>query len=89
MAEPSVYDDMVWLYTQNKGLYYRLVTVGDVVQKGQTLGSVEDIFGRHLEEVTSPADGKVLFLTGNPSMPEYGLIAGIGIAKIAPYNHER
>ena len=81
VAEPSVYDDMVWLYTQNKGLYYRLVTVGDVVQKGQTMGSVEDIFGRHLEEVTSPADGKVLFLTGNPSMPEHGLIAGIGIAK--------
>ena len=77
VAEPKVFNDMQWVYTQNKGLYYRTVSAGDTVIEGQCLGHVEDIFGVTLETITAPASGKIVFLTGNPSMPEHGLVAGI------------
>ncbi len=57
------------------------VKVGDYVKMGDTIGVLEDYFGKTLETVASPVEGKVLFLTGNPAMKEHGLVAGIGVSK--------
>ena len=67
-----------WLYTKNAGMWYREVAAGDVVKEGQEIGRVGDLFGDTLEQIISPVDGVVLFLTINPSVLENGLLMGIG-----------
>jgi len=41
---------------------------------------VGDLFGDILEQVISPVNGVILFLTINPSVLENGLLMGIGVA---------
>jgi hypothetical protein len=43
------------------------------------LTSVKDLFGDTLENLVSPVNGVVLFLTINPSVLENGLLMGIGV----------
>jgi uncharacterized protein len=67
-----------WLYTNSAGMWYPRVAPGNVVKKGEQIGTVGDLFGDTLEEIVSPVDGVVLFLTINPSVLEKGLLMGIG-----------
>jgi predicted deacylase len=69
-----------WLYTENAGMWYPKVAPGDVVKEGEQIGTVGDLFGDTLEQVISPVNGVVLFLTINPSVLENGLLMGIGVA---------
>jgi uncharacterized protein len=69
-----------WLYTGNAGMWYPKVASGDVVKEGEQIGTVGDLFGDTLEQVISPVNGVVLFLTINPSVLENGLLMGIGVA---------
>ena len=67
-----------WLYTKNTGVWYPKVAPGDAVRNGEQIGKVGDLFGDTLEEIVSPVNGVVLFLTINPSVLENGLLMGIG-----------
>jgi uncharacterized protein len=67
-----------WLYTKYQGVWYPKVGAGDLVKKGQEIGTVGDLFGDTLEKIVSPVNGVILFLTINPSVPENGLLMGIG-----------
>jgi predicted deacylase len=67
-----------WLYTKHKGMWYPKVGAGDIVKKGQEIGTVGDLFGDTLEKIISPVNGVILFLTINPSVLENGLLMGIG-----------
>ncbi|HEY2568537.1 MAG TPA: succinylglutamate desuccinylase/aspartoacylase family protein [Candidatus Udaeobacter sp.] len=67
-----------WLYTKHQGMWYPKVAAGDLVRKGQEIGTVRDLFGDILEEIVSPVNGVILFLTINPSVLENGLLMGIG-----------
>jgi predicted deacylase len=69
-----------WVYTKSAGMWYPKVSPGDVVNKGEEIGKVGDLFGDTLEEIVSPVNGVVLFLTINPSVLENGLLMGIGAA---------
>jgi len=69
-----------WVYTKNAGMWYPKIAPGDVVKEGQQVGTVGDLFGEILEEIISPVNGVVLFLTINPSVLENGLLMGIGVA---------
>ena len=68
-----------WLYTKSTGVWYPKVAPGDAVREGEQIGTVGDLFGDTLEEIVSPVDGVVLFLTINPSVLENGLLMGIGV----------
>ena len=68
-----------WLYTKSSGGWYPKVAPGDVVNEGEQVGTVGDLFGDTLEIVNSPVNGVVLFLTINPSVLENGLLMGIGV----------
>ena len=68
-----------WLYTKSTGVWYPKVAPGDVVNEGEQIGTVGDLFGDTLENVNSPVNGVVLFLTINPSVIENGLLMGIGV----------
>jgi hypothetical protein len=67
-----------WLYTTRTGVWYPKVAPGDGVTEGEQIGTVGDLFGDTLEEIVSPVNGVVLFLTINPSVLENGLLMGIG-----------
>jgi len=69
-----------WVYTKSSGVWYPKVVPGDVVDEGEQVGTVGDLFGETLERVKSPVNGVVLFLTINPSVLENGLLMGIGVA---------
>lgn len=73
------YSRFIWVYSEHKGIFYRNVNVGDEIQRGQTLGVVEDYFGQPLKEVISDAEGRILFLTTSPAVAQNGLLMGIGI----------
>ena len=68
-----------WLYTKSTGVWYPKVAPGDAVRQGEQIGTVGDLFGDTLEEIVSPVNGVVLFLTINPSVLENGLLMGIGV----------
>jgi uncharacterized protein len=67
-----------WLYTKSTGVWYPKVAPGDAVREKEQIGTVGDLFGDTLEEIVSPVNGVVLFLTINPSVLEDGLLMGIG-----------
>ena len=71
-----------WLYTKHQGMWYPKVAVGDLVKKGQEIGTVGDLFGDTLEKIVSPVNGVILFLTTNPSVLENGLLMGIGAKEV-------
>jgi hypothetical protein len=58
----TLLDQFLWLRSEQDGFWYPAVSVGDRVKAGQGLGCVKDHEGRVLQAVTSPADGRVLFL---------------------------
>jgi len=68
-----------WVYTKSTGVWYPKVAEGDAVREGEQIGTVGDLFGVILEEIASPVNGVVLFLTISPSVLENGLLMGIGV----------
>ena len=76
---PQVLGAFEWVYAKNTGMFYSAVAAGDVVQRGEELGTVGSLFGETLERVVAPARGRILFLTVNPSVQENGLLMGIGV----------
>jgi predicted deacylase len=77
-AASTVLTRFEWVYTKSAGMWYPKVAPGDVVKEDEQIGTVRDLFGDTLEEVVSPVNGVVLFLTVNPSVLENGLLMGIG-----------
>jgi len=68
-----------WLYTNRTGVWYPTVVPRDIVNEGEQIGTVGDLFGDTLEKIISPVNGVILFLTINPSVLENGLLMGIGV----------
>jgi hypothetical protein len=79
--DPAVLGSFEWLYAKHAGMFYPHIAVGDLIETGQTVGAIRDLFGDELETVKAPATGRVLFLTINPSVLENGILMGIGVAE--------
>jgi predicted deacylase len=77
---PTLLTAFEWLYCKNAGMFYPAVAVSDTVEAGQEIGRIGSLFGETLETVTSPVNGRVLFLTINPAVLANGLLIGIGVA---------
>lgn len=73
----QTYRDFKWVYSPKKGIFCCQIAVGQELKKGQPLGYMTDYFGQHLVTVSSPVDGKVVFLTTSPAIPQAGLLMGI------------
>jgi uncharacterized protein len=71
-------DRFLWLRSANEGWWEPVVHAGEVVPQGAALGTVKDLFGDVLEEVTAPEEGVVLFLTSSPAVDAEGLLLGLG-----------
>ena len=85
-AASTVLTKFEWVYTKSSGMWYPNVVPGDVVEEGEQVGTVGDLFGDNLENVNSPVNGVVLFLTINPSVLENGLLMGIGAGEVTSDN---
>ncbi|MBV9811479.1 MAG: succinylglutamate desuccinylase/aspartoacylase family protein [Acetobacteraceae bacterium] len=79
MPPPRAYEGFTWLRAKQSGFFRPAVRVGDEVRAGQTLGTVSDLFGRALEEITTPDTGRVLFIVVSPAIAADGLICGVGV----------
>lgn len=75
-----------WLYAKQQGMWCPKVGPGDLVKKGQEIGTIGDFFGDTLEKIISPVNGVILFLTINPSVLENGLLMGIGANEVMSDN---
>jgi predicted deacylase len=76
---PRVLDRFEWLRSDHEGIFDCRVRVNDAVHSGQSLGQMVDLLGNTLAEVTSPADGVVLFTVTSPAIKHGGLLLGVGV----------
>jgi predicted deacylase len=71
----------LWLRCAQEGWWSPAVVAGEKVAAGQLLGRVHSIDGgQSLEEIRSPADGVMIFLTSSPAVAADGLLLGLGAA---------
>jgi predicted deacylase len=71
----------LWLRCAQEGWWAPSVVAGERVAEGQLLGRVSSIDGgQELEEIRSPADGVMIFLTSSPAVAADGLLLGMGAA---------
>ena len=69
----------LWLRCAQDGWWEPAVVAGEKVAEGQLLGRVHSIDGgTSLEEIRSPADGVMIFLTSSPAVAADGLLLGLG-----------
>ncbi|HEV7663271.1 MAG TPA: succinylglutamate desuccinylase/aspartoacylase family protein [Chloroflexota bacterium] len=79
VTPPTVLNRFEWLRSTHEGIFECAVRVNDPVQTGQSLGRMIDLVGNPLAEVTSPADGVVLFTVTSPAIKRDGLLLGVGV----------
>jgi predicted deacylase len=72
-------DRFVWLRCRDEGWWEPSVEAGERVAAGAALGTVRDLYGDAVEQVTAPEDGVVLFLTSSPAVAADGLLLGLGV----------
>ena len=70
--------NFVWLRCEHEGWWDSVVGAGDVVDAGDLFGTIRTLWGDVVEEVRSPAEGVVLFLTTSPAVDADGLLLGLG-----------
>src|SRR5215813_6841943 len=58
-SSATVLTKFEWLYTKHQGMWYPKVGAGDLVKKGQEIGTIGDLFGNTLEKVISPVNGVI------------------------------
>jgi predicted deacylase len=75
---PDYYDRFVWVAAEYDCVYYPKVTVGQRVKTGERLAEFTDLFGEKIGELTSPADGPVLFLVTSPAINKNDPLMAIG-----------
>ncbi|GAA0315373.1 deacylase [Oceanobacillus oncorhynchi subsp. incaldanensis] len=57
-----------FVHSPSSGILQSKVKVGDEVSKGERLGEIVDVFGKHMAEVKAPVDGIVLIARTIPSV---------------------
>lgn len=66
-----------WLRTEREGWWQPAVATGAVVEEGELLGTVSDVWGDAFTEVIAPEAGTLLFLTTSPAVCRDGLLLGL------------
>ncbi|MBO0703033.1 MAG: succinylglutamate desuccinylase/aspartoacylase family protein, partial [Candidatus Dormibacteraeota bacterium] len=66
-----------WLRASAAGLLTLSVRCGEVVQEGQPIGELRDLFGDRIQELAAPDTGTVLFAVTSLAVPDGGPIVGV------------
>lgn len=68
--EPKVESRIIWSTTwiraRTAGIFHPQVNAGELLHKGQLIGTITDPFGEFIEQIKSPATGYVIGLNNNP-----------------------
>ncbi|MCA1647894.1 MAG: succinylglutamate desuccinylase/aspartoacylase family protein [Chloroflexi bacterium] len=70
-----------WLRSADEGIFLCRVQPGERVAQGQVLGEMVDLLGEHLADITSPADGIILFTLTSPAIKRDGLLLAVGVSE--------
>jgi len=65
------------IYSQHGGFFISNVRAGDLVSKGNTLGTVRNLFGEIVEEIQAPTSG-VIHMVTSPSVYEGDVLYEVG-----------
>jgi len=65
------------MYAEHGGFFISNVRAGDMVEEGQTLGVIKDLFGETLEEIVVPTDG-VIHMVTSPAIWQGDVVYEIG-----------
>jgi len=68
-----------WARAQHAGLFQSTIKSGDLVNKGQTVGTITDPFGEFKETVKSPSTGYVVGLNNHPVVNAGDALLHIGM----------
>jgi uncharacterized protein len=80
-SQPTYLGRFLWSRCREGGWWAPAVRPGDTVTPGQVVGTVSSLDGVTVKEnVTSPADGVVIFVTSSPAVADDGLLLGLGAA---------
>jgi uncharacterized protein len=77
----------VWLRASAGGWWEASVHAGERLDAGARTGMILDPYGDPVEEVVTPEDGVVLFVTTSPAVDDGGLLLGLG-ADVRPLERE-
>lgn len=84
-GEPSsehkyiVYDGWNWLRAERAGWWQPAHKPGAVVNEGDLLGTMSDLWGDCFAEIKAPQDGTVLFQTSSPAIIKDGILVGLAL----------
>jgi predicted deacylase len=70
-----------WVYTDTGGIVTVFPQVTDMVEKGEVIASIRNVFGDLIKEYTSPEDGVVIGKSVSPINQTGGRILHLGILK--------
>ena len=77
--EPILLENASWVRADHSGIYRSFIKVGDVVHKGDELGSVTDPFGLFTKTIKSKLDGYVLNNNHMPLVNQGDALINIGL----------
>ena len=83
VANPVWIEKIENVTSSEPGIFYPLVKKGTYVEKGMTLGTVTDFFGKTVFEAKAPAAGVILYICSVPTMTKGGTIANVGVVQAA------
>ncbi len=75
VPEPTMVMNL--LRSEHDGIFYPAVGVGQDVEKGQVVGQLRSLFGTLIANVSSPSNGKVLFMVSCPPVSPGSTLVGI------------
>ena len=67
-----------FVFAPQDGLFSWTIDVGHKIRTGQVLGSLRDLWGRHLQDLTSPVNGEILFFNTSRAAKRGDLLFGLG-----------
>ncbi len=77
-VEQTEYMNFPWVRSEHTGCWYPQVKIGDVIEKGQTVGVVKDYFGAVLGEYKAVEAGLVLLVCAAMSVNANDPLVGVG-----------
>ncbi len=71
-------DRFVWLRSETEGWWESAVRAGDEIEATSVVGVIRNLYGDVLEEIFSPEDCVVIFVTTSAAVAVDGLLLGLG-----------
>lgn len=72
-------DDYLWVDCPVDGEFHAEVEPGEKVNKGQRLGTICDLFGETLVEISAPETGLILWRITHPSIPKGAPVLAVAV----------